>query len=95
MIPIFRPVRLFRSRSHTAATENTRYGTTDRWGELLEPGKGTYLDEIGDGVDVECVATYFDTQRKVQVAPGEIFRVSEERAETLFKNKVAIRCPEA
>ncbi|MBQ3305689.1 MAG: glycosyltransferase [Clostridia bacterium] len=67
----------------------------DRWGELLEPGKGTYLDEIGDGVDVECVATYFDTQRKVQVAPGEIFRVSEERAETLFKNKVAIRCPEA
>ncbi len=66
----------------------------DRWGELLEPGKGTYLEEIGTGVDVECVSTYYDTQRKITVTPGEIFRVSEERAETLIQYKVAVRCPE-
>lgn len=66
----------------------------DRWGELLEPGKGTYLDEIGTGVEVECVATYYDTQRMILVTPGEIFRVSDERAETLEKYKVAVRCPE-
>jgi len=66
----------------------------DRWDELLEPGESTYLDELGDGVDVECVSTYYDTQRKVTVTPGDIFRVSEDRADTLVKYKVAVRCPE-
>ena len=45
-------------------------------------------------MDVECVSTYYDTQRKITVTPGEIFRVSEERAETLIRYKVAVRCPE-
>ena len=66
----------------------------DRWDELLFPGEGTYLEELGTGVDVECVSTYYDTQRKATVNPGDIYRVSEERAETLITYKVAVRCQE-
>ena len=66
----------------------------DRWGELLEPGKGTYLEDIGTGVDVECVRTYYDTQRKITVNPGEFFRVSADRAEVLIKYQVAVQCLE-
>jgi len=66
----------------------------DRWDELLEPGPGTYLEDLGDGVDVECIATFFDMQRKVYTAIGEIFRVSQERADQLVEAKVAVICPE-
>ena len=67
----------------------------DRWGELLAPGAGSYAEELRDGVQVECVNTYFDTQRQATVTPGEVFFVTEERAELLTKYKVAVRCTNA
>lgn len=76
--------------------EKFRYSApSDRWGELLEPGAGSYLQDIGRGVAVECVSPYYDTQRKLSVSPGDVFCVSEERAETLLAHKVAVRCPDA
>lgn len=65
----------------------------DHWADLLEPGAGTYLEEIEGTVEVRCISGYYDTVRRVMTDVGEIYRVDPERAEILVEHRVAVLEP--
>lgn len=62
----------------------------DNWAELLEPGRGTYMDEIAGTVLVQCVSPYFDLVLKRSISSGEYIRTSPERAALLAEKELAV-----
>ncbi len=67
----------------------------DRWGELLEPGKGTYLQELEGTVEVMCIAVYQDLELNQMIYEGQTLHVHRERADALIKAGVAVEVMDA
>lgn len=55
----------------------------DTWGDILAPGRGNYLDEKEELVDVRCITPYRDMRLDRIVRVGEVYTVDRERAEHL------------
>ena len=66
---------------------------TDRWSELLEPGEGTYLQEIADTELCQCISPYFDVVLNRSVNVGEYIRCAKDRAAYLAERQLTVTVP--
>lgn len=67
----------------------------DRWDELLEPGKGTYPDEISGTVLCRCILPYYDMVLHRSVNIGEYIRPDKERGAHLADLQLVALIPDA